>query len=79
MAPYAFLGALSHLQMEEAPSQDAIDEALRLYDLLTEADVHQIASSPTVEARIAEFDLEGLKEADCHRLREVMLYLKAQH
>lgn len=78
MAPYAFLGALSHLQMEEAPSSEAIDEAIRLYDLLTEADVNLIASSPTIEARIAEFDLEGLREADCHRLREVILYLKDQ-
>lgn len=77
MAPYAFLGALSHLQMEEAPSQEAIEEALRLYDMLTEADIKQIASSPTVEARLREFDLEGLREADCHRLREVLLYLKS--
>ena len=78
MAPYAFLGALSHLQMEETPSEEAIEEALRLYDMLTAADVQQIVSSATVEARLAEFDLEGLREADCHRLREVLLYLKAQ-
>ena len=82
MAPYAFLGALSHIQLEDGSTHAAIEEALKFYDILDEADIKLIVSSATIADRIDQLkeDLENLplSEEDRKLVHQIILFLKSQ-